>query len=495
MKILQKTQSLCPVCLRTLDAHYREKDGHVYFEKFCPEHGFFSVPAWMHIPKTPSFKQWIQSGTSSASFKHQPHHATTSGIPTTLGAFKASCPQNCGLCSEHQQQSCCVLLEITQACTMQCPICYASAQKGTQKNQNEPSLEHIQTCLRALKKQAGQVNIQLSGGEPTMREDLLQVVQEVRACGFNFVQINSNGLRLGHKKTGAQYAKQLKEAGLNLVYLQWDAAGKNSDDIYTALRGAPYAQIKEQALQHCLEAQLPVLLVTTLVRGVNDANLGTILHKALDSGPLVRGLHIQPVASFGRYPWQQSEAPRLTIPEILHALETQSDGMLQAQHFHPPQSEHALCSFSAVYTRNEKHGLSPVHTAQNCCCTHDTAHINSAVPPQANQEHSRSAAKIACDFVARHWSATPQTQCTTNSPILADDFDRFLEKTSLEQRFTVSGMAFQDAYSIDLARLRRCHIHILQDIQGEYPLLKPFCAFNVTSTTGFALHRGKEHGT
>ncbi len=477
MKIVQKTQSLCPVCFRTLDAYYVKKDNDIYFEKTCPQHGFFSVPAWKHMPHTPTWEDWLQRGNSSFNTKKNLNFIPING---------QGCPQNCGLCTEHQQQSCCVLLEITQACTMQCPICYASAHQDLEIQQ-DISLEHIEARLLALKKYAGQVNIQLSGGEPTLRDDLPQIIQKVRDSGFNFVQINSNGLRLGQKSTGANYAKELKKCGLNLVYLQWDAAGPTSDTVYTTLRGGAYARIKERALQHCIEAQLPVLLVATLVRGINETYLGAIVTKALQSGPIVRGVHVQPVASFGRYPWQQNEAPRLTIPEILHMFEIQSHGMLKAEQFHPPQSEHALCSFSAVYTRNEKHELKAIHEVQGGCCSQ----ASSTIEHKDLQSSKLSPAKVACDFVARHWSATPQTSSAKHATNAPDDFDRFLEKTSLEQRFTISGMAFQDAYSVDLARLRRCHIHILHDLRNTYPDLKPFCAFNLTSSTGFALHRGK----
>lgn len=67
----------------------------------------------------------------------------------------------------------------------------------------------------------------------------------------------------------------------------------------------------------------------------------------------------------------------------------------------------------------------------------------------------------------------------------ADGLDRFLAAADPDQRFTLSAMAFQDAYTIDLERIRRCHIHVaLPD--GR---LIPFCAYNLTSSAGFAPHR------
>ncbi len=465
MKLLRKTQSLCPICLRTLDAHYVLNDEHVYFEKTCPTHGHFSVPAWIAMPNVPSFEAWCS--------KQSVVHSSRKDIGDS------SCPHSCGLCADHQRPSCCVLLEVTQNCNMSCPICYAAAQ---QNKDSDLTMKEIDARLSALMHSAGNVNIQLSGGEPTTRDDLAEIITLAHAKGFDFVQLNTNGLRLGCKNSGACYAKELKAAGLNLVYLQWDGM---DDNIYQTLRGGNYTAIKEQALKHCQAAELPVLFVVTLVRGVNDHKLGEILEKALHSGHMVRGVHIQPVSSFGRYPWEQTQAPRLTLPEVLHALEQQSKGMLKAEHFHPPQSEHALCSFSALYKRDAKNeclpsGLLPVHDEPATCCK----------PKDCTQNNNISPAVIAREFVAKHWSAEELfTSQNTQNCSRQDDFDAFLQKNSVKQRFTVSCMAFQDAYSVDLARLRACHIHIAE----SNARLMPFCAYNLTSSEGFSLYRNREN--
>ncbi len=453
MKVVKKTQSLCPQCLRTLDAYYVQKGNEVFFKKSCPSHGHFSIPAWIQMPNTPSFEDWCQSVAPLATINHE--------------ASPSACPHACGLCREHLRPSCCVLLEVTQNCNMSCPICYAGAQHGNEAS--DLSLTEISTRLEMLLQKSGAVNIQLSGGEPTTRDDLPEIIKLVHAKGFDFVQVNTNGLRLGCSKNGKDYAQKLKAAGLNLVYLQWDGM---DDAIYKTLRGAKYTHIKEQALQHCQDADLAVLLVVTLVRGVNEHQLGEILQKALSYGSVIRGVHIQPVSSFGRYPWEQTQAPRLTLPEVMYALEQQSTGILKAEHFHPPQSEHALCSFSALYERDEKRGLLPVKAV--ACCGSKT------------QGDSISPAIIAREFVAKHWSGENLfTASNRKNCSVQDDFDHFLQKNSFKQRFTVSCMAFQDAYSVDLQRLKACHIHIAES-DGR---IMPFCAYNLTSGEGFALYR------
>ncbi len=442
MSFLQKTKSLCPQCLRVIDAHYvkeeiQNKDW-VLLKKNCPEHGHFSVPIWVNLKNTPSFEQWYK--------KSKPHY-----VKFPLTKEDKGCPYDCGLCPNHAQHTCCVLLEVTKHCNMQCPICYAQS-VSAENNLENPDLASLQISLEKLMQHAGgHVNIQISGGEPTIRNDLSNIIQLIKNTGFSFVQLNTNGLRLGNDNN---YAQTLKDAGLSLVYLQWDDL---CDESYLKVRGRACYTIKQKALQNCIDANLPVVLVCTVIKGINDSSLGAMIYNALAYGSLVRGFHLQPVSTFGRYPWDGKIAPRITIPEILYELEKQTHGMLKAKHFSPPQSEHALCSFNAVYKRHENK-LVPTGESNSCC-----AHTN---PAQKAQE-----------FVASHWGALPSITD------INDTFDATLNQ--IQQRFTISGMAFQDAYSIDLERLRKCHIHII----SEDHKLMPFCAYNLTSADGYPLYR------
>ena len=455
MERVRRVRSLCPHCLRGIDGHYVRRADGVHLEKTCPEHGDFSVPVWIDVPGGPDFAQW----------KNEPLPLNLTPSPAPLPQRRPTakgCPEDCGLCVGHGQLTCCALLEVTRRCNLRCPVCYAAA--GEHAHSADPGLEEIRGLLTALRQQAGAANVQLSGGEPTVRDDLPHIIRTAHGLGFPFVQLNTNGLRLGQD---AGYAAKLKAAGLNVVYLQWDGLRAGT---FRTLRGADCRRVKEDALRHCAEAGLPVVLVMTLVRGVNDDEVGALLRLALNAGPLVRGLHVQPVAHFGRTPWQQEgvNAPRLTLPEVMALLAEQSGGLVSMAHFQPPGSEHALCSFSALYERDGAGGLHHV-PGGSCCCG------QSRMPEDAP-------AHLARDFVAKHWGIAEKP--STDQPAPGDGLDDFLARSSLRQRFTLSGMAFQDVYSVDVQRLRRCHIHIVSPGKG----LIPFCARNLTSSAGTALH-------
>lgn len=465
MNLLHRTRSLCPVCLRRVDARYEREGDTVYFSKQCPEHGPFRVavrrPAGGMALPVP-FADWQRSKTPS--YPRHPLTATVQG-----------CPYDCGLCPSHAQHTCTALLEVTMRCNMACPVCFASAGQGPLPE--DPPQERIVQLLDRLEHVSPGCNVQLSGGEPTLRQDLPDIIRAVRRHRFGLVQVNSNGLRLGRE---AAYARSLREAGLDSVYLQWDAP---DDAACAPLRGRlPHGEslmaCKEAAVRHCAAAGLGVVLVATLMPEANLSRLGDLLRQALRLGPVVRGLHLQPLSRFGRYPGDLLSAPRLSLFDVMQALCEQVPDMLRAEHFHPPGCEHVLCSFSAVYAREQAADGSPrlrwLPQAATCCS-----------PSSAPQEAAEGARR-ARQFVAAHWKgeAPEQAPPSAVSPGMADDFDRFLARAGVERRFTLSCMAFQDALDLDLERVRGCCIHVMRP-DGR---MIPFCLHNCTSSDGQPLY-------
>lgn len=437
----EATESLCPVCLRRLPSTREAENGTVLLCRTCPEHGEFRVPVWRGEP---SFESWRRPKTPSAP-------------PTVREGDGRGCPFDCGLCAEHGQHTCTAVVEITDRCDLGCPVCYASS---TRNARPDPTLPGLLDRLRRLRAEAGACNVQFSGGEPTLCRDLPTLVAAAGQAGFPLVQVNSNGLRLAREPG---YAETLAQAGLDSVFLQFDGP----DQACLALRGRALLAEKLAAVRACAAAGLGVVLVPTLVPGLNDGFLGWILDRALELAPAVRGVHFQPAASFGRFPWSP-ESPRLTLPEVLTALVAQSSGRLRAGDFHPPGCEHERCSFSGVFLVGEDKGLTPLPAAASCGC-----------PPEPAAEGARKARA----FTARQWAAPAPSPALSAA---ADDFERFLARAGTGQRLTLSCMAFQDAWTLDLERVRGCCIHV----PGADGRLVPFCLHNLTGADGRTLYRG-----
>lgn len=433
-----KTMSVCPVCLTKIPAaKVVGDDGNIYMEKTCWEHGGFRTLIWEGDLE--SYRAWAQGDLDGKV------------IPVRAQPAEKGCPYDCGLCQNHERDGCCVLLELTNRCNLSCPVCFASA---GEKQPRDLSLWEIGRQYDLLMERGGPFNIQLSGGEPTMRDDLHQIIALGKEKGFTFFQLNTNGIRIAREEG---YAAYLKEAGVSVVFLQFDGLG---DAVYLALRGERLLQTKVMAIDNCEAVGLPVVLVPTVAPGVNDHALGDIIRFALHRAPHIRGVHIQPISYFGRC---GLEAPqlRLTIPAVLRRIEAQTEGLMKITDFGGGGAESPYCSFHASYMRRADGSFKalPRRRSTGCCVRSSEAR----------------------DFVSQQWSG--KAAGCDGEPDTAS-LDAFLQKT-VENTFTVSGMVFQDAYNLDLDRLRRCYICEVDTQKG----MVPFCAYNLTNIHGRSLYR------
>jgi len=437
------TESLCPRCLARIPAQRVSEGDEVILVKSCPEHGEFQTPIWRGAP---SLAGWSRpKATVQASVGH--------------AGVEKGCPFDCGICPGHRQQSCTVLLEVTGRCNLACPVCFADAGP---KARPDPTLETIAGWYRTALLKSGTHNIiQLSGGEPTVRDDLPAIIALGRELGFPFIQVNSNGVRLAADR---EYAGELRRAGLFSVFLQFDGT---NDDIYRAIRGRSLFDEKLQAIEHCAAQGLGVVLVPTLVPGVNTGNVGAILKLALELAPAVRGVHFQPASYFGRHPEPPEACDRFTLPDLMRAIEEQTEGLMKAEHFRPPGCEHPLCSFHGNFLRLPGGGLRALTShASSCCC--------GAAEPE-NKGTGR-----AVSFVTRQWSAPAPPESVAGM----DGLDAFLEEHRVNS-FAVSAMAFQDVWNLDLERVQECCVHVAAP-DGR---MIPFCLYNLTSADGKPLYR------
>lgn len=460
------TFSVCPVCLRTLPATLTQQGNEILLSRQCPDHGPYTAVVWRGEP---SFESW-----------QRPKQPATDILRQSVS--QKGCPHDCGLCPRHGQRSCTVLLEVTQQCNLRCPVCFADA--GASGADFTP-LDNLVQHLHWIRAQAGPIILQLSGGEPTLYPHLPELISLARTL-FPAVQLNTNGLLLAQQP---EYAARLQQAGLSWVFLQFDGT---HDTIFTALRGQPLLAVKRRAIDHCAAAGLPVVLVPTLVGGVNDADLGNLLRLALSLRPAVRGLHLQPMTPSGRTVFCENRH-RLTLPEVLTALCAQSEGQIQPEHALPPGCEHELCSFHCRYRVDDAGRLHPLRIENSCCPT--------PLPIHEGQEGHEGAGR-AVETVLRVWGgshfsgtdasgqAAHALQVKPEAPHAVDAFDAFIAKAQ-QQTFSVTCMAFQDAATLDLQRLQGCCVHVFASSATGNKLI-PFCACNLTRTDGSPLYRTKQ---
>jgi len=355
-----------------------------------------------------------------------------------------------------------VVMEVTGRCNLRCPICFAGA---NERHTPEPDLDVIRGMYETLLDSVGPYPVQLSGGEPTLRDNLPQIVALGKDMGFDHIQVNTNGLRIAED---IDYLHKLKDNGATLVYLQFDGV---TDDVNRYLRGKGLLAFKVKAIENCSKVKIGVILVPTLIPRINDQQIGDIIRFAKRWIPIVKGVHFQPIGYFGRYPRLPNNEDRITIPEVIKAIQDQTQGEIKAENFVPPGCEHPHCSFSGFFVLMEDGKLLPT---TRFLLTEKTVHPN-----------PEDAAEQARQFIQRRWRLTeediekPRASCECKPGSWLEFYER-----ARRDYLCVSGMAFQDAWNIDLERLKRCCIHIIVPPGRVVPL----CAYYVTSIDGRRLY-------
>lgn len=412
---LRQTASVCPICLQRIPARLQRREGGVYLEKTCPTHGNFSCIVWRDRVL---FEEW------------------TAREKPLAPSPEDACPTACGLCAGHGRKTCCALLEVTSRCSLACPDCFAR-----NKINGEPSFEELAARLQELGGDNGPL-VQLSGGEPTDREDLLDLIRAGKAAGVRYLQLNTNGIRIGAEP---DYARKLADAGLSFVFMQFDGL---TDGVYRTLRGQNLLDVKLRAIARLGEAGLGVTLVPMLVPGVNTHEIGDLLRFAIQNSPAVRGVHFQPASYFHRAA-AVDDAARYTLDQLILDIETQTNGLVPREHLLPSCCDHARCGFHADYMVAPDGLLQLKKKGEAACCGGDDAHVKNR------------------RFVARRWERPQGVTAPQSIRAMGD----FLARVKTHG-FTVTAMAFMDAMTLDLERLKKCSLHVYEG-NGRFV---PFCA-------------------
>ncbi|MGI6727753.1 MAG: radical SAM (seleno)protein TrsS [Anaerovoracaceae bacterium] len=438
VKILSETKSICPVCLKTIYAVRVLRDGKIYLEKECAQHGFFRVLIWEGEQE---FLDWKNTESNS-----KPEIFDTE--------VQSGCPHDCGLCPKHQQQACCVLIEVTNRCNQNCPYCFAESEEDREGDLTPSEIKKIYRSLLNRSKDRP-FNIQLSGGEPTVRDDLPYIINMGKNLGFPYIQLNTNGVRLAEEEA---YCRELKQVGLSSVFLQFDGT---NDEIYEKIRGQKILNVKTKAIENLTKVGLSIVLVVTVVPGINDSNVGEIIKFAAEGMPYIRGIHFQPVSYFGRFPKEPKDEDRITLQQLIHLIEKQTNGQMKREQFIPLSTGHSFCSFHGRFVVMEDGSYHPISAKPEAACCEKTAIIK------------------ARDYIKKQW----EWQKTTNENINKNnklsqqydfsEWDKYIERIK-DYGMSITAMGFQDCWNLDLERLQKCRVHVAVK-SGK---LIPFCAYN-----------------
>jgi len=294
--------SICSTCYEKVEGKIVFQDGAVYMLKRCPVHGHERV---LIADDVEYYRRCREV------FIKPPEMPLVFNTPVRWG-----CPYDCGLCADHQQHSCLSLVEITDHCNLQCPICYAESGPSRQQYR---SLEQISRMIAAVVRNEGEPDVvQISGGEPTLHPDFFSILDLAKGAPIRHLMVNTNGIRIADDEV---FAKRLAEYMPDFeIYLQFDSFERHA---LKMLRGADLRDVRMRALERLNRLGISTTLVVTLKKGLNDGEIGRIIDFALEQ-PAVRGVTFQPIQAAGRLEHFDPATDRLTLTEVRRKILEQS---------------------------------------------------------------------------------------------------------------------------------------------------------------------------
>ena len=288
-----QTTSMCETCMALVPAKIIIEDGNVYYLKRCKAHGVRKSLVSTDAAYYKLCHDYLKPGD-------RPLAPQTK---TELG-----CPYDCGLCPDHEQHSCLALIDVNEACNLTCPVCFADS--STAKTAHRP-LAEIERMMDALVASEGEPDLlQLSGGEPTIHPQILEIIAAAKRRPIRHIMLNTNGIRIAQEP---EFVKQLAafKPGFE-VYLQFDSLRASA---HKTLRGADLTRIRRQALEALEKESISTTLVVVVKRGVNDDELGEIIEHALQ-WKCVRGITFQPIQDAGRNENFEPLRDRIVLSDI-----------------------------------------------------------------------------------------------------------------------------------------------------------------------------------
>jgi len=460
---IKYTKSLCPECTKVIDAEVYAENGKVWMEKTCPEHGVFRELYWG------DYEQYMRA----LKFDYVGGKIENPRTETVRG-----CPFDCGLCPNHKTYTVLAIIDVTNRCNLSCPICFAHA--GASGYVYEPSKDQIKSMLENLRanRPVPTPALQFSGGEPTVREDLPELIRMAKELGFKHVEVNTNGIMLAKS---VDYCKELIEAGADTFYLQFDGTKPKA---YEEARGRNLFPLKVKALENLRKAGCKsVVLVPTLVKNVNDDQIGEIIEFAYKNRDIVRCVNFQPVSITGRIDYSRREAMRITIPDLMHLCEEQTGGKIKADDWYPVPTVVPISKLAGRLTG----GYYPEFSAHPHCgmatyiipgwrgykpITHfvDVDELIEGFEKACDMDLGE-AKKFIKNLAMKHVKKTFLIRYLL--PMLwSGDYEPL--RRLHHSMIMVGAMHFQDLYNIDLDRVQRCIIHYATP-DGR---IIPFCTYN-----------------
>ncbi len=475
MPVIEKTMTVCPDCKLIINGTIYKDGENVMIRKYCPEHNWTIEKYWEDYDMYMKMKRYNYYGRG---FDNPNYINDTKG---------ANCPFDCGMCERHKSHTGLANVVVTNRCHLSCWYCFFYAKEG--ESIYEPSVAELYKIFRNLRAQKPiPANaLQITGGEPTMHPKIIEIVQKAKEAGFDQIQLNTTGINLG---LDPEMAVKLRHAGVSTLYMSFDGVSKRANP--KNHWEAPLA------LDAARKAGIGIVLVPTVIRTINDHELGAMINFALNNSDIVRAINFQPVSLVGRMPSRLREKQRITIPGAIKLIEQQTNGVIGKDAWFSVPYVGGINKFIEALTGEYKYDLS-IHFACGAGSYLFIDKDNKIVPltkfvdAAGLLEHLQRAvdemggkSKLERRLIALKTLVSLNKFIDKQNQPKSVNFSKLLLSILLKHNFQSMGnlqmksifigmMHFQDEYTYDIHRVEKCDIHYAQP-NGE---VLPFCSFNV----------------
>ena len=476
MKYLKDTQSLCPECLKVIPAQIVEDQGKVLIKKTCSQHGYYEDVYWSSYER---YQQAMKYYTEGMKLEN-PRTKTVRG-----------CPYDCGICPNHKSSTILAIIDLTNRCNLNCPICFANANNPDVPYIYEVSTQQVKDMIDNLasNKPIPPSALQFSGGEPTLRDDLPELIRYAIEKGIDHVEVNTNGLRLSRSLT---YFERLSDAGMSTLYLSFEGL---TAEPYIKSRGIDLHELKFKVVENSRKIGFDsIMLVPTIARGVNEDQLGDIIRYAARNHDVMSGVNGQPISLAGRVTTKERRKLRITIPEITRLIEEQTDGQIKQTDFYPVPfvasiaraigvirgrvypdfSVHPCCGVGTfVFAEGDK--IVPINRYIN---------VEKFVESLSNVVRYSRGGKVGIRAKWELLKSLRHVKLGILRELISDLYKKGTYPSIakiMHKMIMVGIMHFMDAYNFDFQRAQMCAIHYaLPD--GR---IIPFCTYNTIHRSAF----------
>ena len=162
-------------------------------------------------------------------------------------------------------------ITLTNRCNVNCIYCHHD---GMRSSKNEMTPDEIYKICQ-IAKRIGVRKIRLSGGEPLIRKDIVEIISKINSIGFNDISITTNGILI------EKYAKDLKEAGIDRVNVSLDTL---NPETYEFITKKDYLEAAKKGILKSVEVGLyPVKINMVIMRDINEHEIKDMFNFCKDN--------------------------------------------------------------------------------------------------------------------------------------------------------------------------------------------------------------------